>query len=151
MEKTYGNLRKFKGGNALFNLPPMPIKCPGAPQKIMYLVDDYLRLVRLHFIFISRITFIVHPSLHHLCTSVSIVPFRVVFHLLIQSVLFSISTVLFIQSEKCSISYFSLYCSPSVLFYSFNQKNVPSLNLVCIVLHQYCSIHSIRKMFHLLI
>ena len=45
VEKTFMNLQKFKGGHALFNLPPMPIKCPGAPQKIMYLVDDYLRAV----------------------------------------------------------------------------------------------------------
>lgn len=43
VEKTYKNLQRFQGGNALFNIPPMPIKCPGAPQKIMYLADDYWR------------------------------------------------------------------------------------------------------------
>lgn len=33
-----GNLgRKFKGGNAIFTEPHLPFKCPGAPQKILYL------------------------------------------------------------------------------------------------------------------
>ena len=27
-------------------MPPMPIKCAGAPQKIMYLFEDHLRKVR---------------------------------------------------------------------------------------------------------
>jgi sulfide:quinone oxidoreductase len=31
----------FKGGRALFTQPPPPLKCGGAPQKIMYLCDDY--------------------------------------------------------------------------------------------------------------
>ena len=43
--KTFENLENFKGGNAIFTFPPMPIKCPGAPQKIMYLADDYWRKV----------------------------------------------------------------------------------------------------------
>ena len=43
--KTWDNLKSFKGGNAIFTFPPMPIKCPGAPQKIMYLADDYWRKV----------------------------------------------------------------------------------------------------------
>lgn len=30
-------------GPALFTQPPMPIKCPGAPQKIVYLASDYFR------------------------------------------------------------------------------------------------------------
>lgn len=30
-------------GPAVFTQPPMPIKCPGAPQKIVYLAADYLR------------------------------------------------------------------------------------------------------------
>lgn len=41
--KTFELIRRFRGGNALFTFPPMPIKCPGAPQKIMYLADDYWR------------------------------------------------------------------------------------------------------------
>lgn len=33
----------FKGGTAIFTHPSTPIKCGGAPQKIMYLADDYWR------------------------------------------------------------------------------------------------------------
>ncbi len=40
---TWENIRNFKGGNAVFTFPPPPIKCAGAPQKIMYLADDYFR------------------------------------------------------------------------------------------------------------
>ena len=46
VQKTYKALQNFeKGGVAIFTMPPMPIKCPGAPQKIMYLFDDRLRMV----------------------------------------------------------------------------------------------------------
>eukprot|EP00920_Eleutheroschizon_duboscqi_P022013 GHVT01053138.1.p1 GENE.GHVT01053138.1~~GHVT01053138.1.p1 ORF type:complete len:486 (+),score=104.05 GHVT01053138.1:193-1650(+) len=31
----------FQGGTAIFSIPPTPVKCPGAPQKIMYLAEDY--------------------------------------------------------------------------------------------------------------
>ena len=41
--KTWQCLQQIKGGTALFTCPPMPIKCAGAPQKIMYLTCDYLR------------------------------------------------------------------------------------------------------------
>lgn len=40
---TWENIKKFKGGNMVFNFPPPPIKCAGAPQKVMYLAEDYLR------------------------------------------------------------------------------------------------------------
>ena len=40
---TWENIRHFKGGNAVFTFPPPPIKCAGAPQKIMYLAEDYFR------------------------------------------------------------------------------------------------------------
>lgn len=33
-------IENFKGGTAVFIMPPVPIKCAGAPQKIMYLADD---------------------------------------------------------------------------------------------------------------
>jgi sulfide:quinone oxidoreductase len=42
-EGTWETLRSFKGGTALFTMPPPPIKCAGAPQKIMYLADDHFR------------------------------------------------------------------------------------------------------------
>jgi sulfide:quinone oxidoreductase len=40
---TWETIRNFKGGNALFTFPATPIKCGGAPQKIMYLADDAFR------------------------------------------------------------------------------------------------------------
>lgn len=40
---TWEVLKNFKGGTALFTQPATPIKCPGAPQKIMYLTADHLR------------------------------------------------------------------------------------------------------------
>ena len=43
--KTYEYIQAFQGGNAIFTFPTMPIKCPGAPQKIMYLADAYFRKV----------------------------------------------------------------------------------------------------------
>lgn len=39
-EKTANMIRSFKGGDAIFTMPPVPIKCAGAPQKIMYLAED---------------------------------------------------------------------------------------------------------------
>lgn len=41
--KTWNLIRNFKGGTALFHMPGTPIKCPGAPQKIMYLAADHFR------------------------------------------------------------------------------------------------------------
>jgi sulfide:quinone oxidoreductase len=40
---TWECVRKFKGGTALFTQPAMPIKCAGAPQKILYLACDHWR------------------------------------------------------------------------------------------------------------
>ncbi len=40
---TWGAIRNFKGGDAVFTHPATPIKCGGAPQKIMYLADDAFR------------------------------------------------------------------------------------------------------------
>ncbi len=40
---TWELLNSFKGGNALFTFPETPIKCAGAPQKIMYLADETFR------------------------------------------------------------------------------------------------------------
>lgn len=42
-EYTWKCLRDFKGGNAVFTMPATPVKCGGAPQKIMYLAADYFR------------------------------------------------------------------------------------------------------------
>jgi sulfide:quinone oxidoreductase len=43
VESTWKNIREFKGGTAIFTQPLPPIKCGGAPQKIMYLADSYFR------------------------------------------------------------------------------------------------------------
>ena len=40
---TWQTIQEIEGGEALFTQPPMPIKCAGAPQKIMYLASDYWR------------------------------------------------------------------------------------------------------------
>lgn len=40
---TFECLKNFKGGRMLFHSPNSPVKCGGAPQKIMYLAADYLR------------------------------------------------------------------------------------------------------------
>lgn len=42
-EKTCTALQGFTGGRAIFTMPPVPIKCAGAPQKIAYLADDMFR------------------------------------------------------------------------------------------------------------
>lgn len=42
-EKTWETIRTFKGGTAIFTNPATPVKCGGAPQKIMYLADDAFR------------------------------------------------------------------------------------------------------------
>ena len=42
-EYTWECIQNLRGGTALFTQPPMPIKCAGAPQKIMYLASDHLR------------------------------------------------------------------------------------------------------------
>jgi len=41
--KTWDLIRDFRGGVALFTNPGTPIKCAGAPQKIMYLAADHFR------------------------------------------------------------------------------------------------------------
>lgn len=37
---TWEVINRFKGGNAVFTQPSTPIKCGGAPQKIMYLAEE---------------------------------------------------------------------------------------------------------------
>jgi len=43
VDYTWECIRNFRGGTALFTNPSTPIKCGGAPQKIMYLADDRFR------------------------------------------------------------------------------------------------------------
>ena len=44
---TFECIKNFKGGTALFTSPHTPVKCGGAPHKIMYLAADYFRKHRL--------------------------------------------------------------------------------------------------------
>ncbi|NOT12835.1 MAG: NAD(P)/FAD-dependent oxidoreductase [Methylococcaceae bacterium] len=43
VEYTWECIQNAQSGTALFTQPPMPIKCAGAPQKIMYLAADRFR------------------------------------------------------------------------------------------------------------
>lgn len=43
VENTANEIQNFKKGNAVFVMPPTPIKCAGAPQKIMYLAENIFR------------------------------------------------------------------------------------------------------------
>ena len=43
VEYTWTTIQAMQSGTALFTQPPMPIKCAGAPQKIMYLAADRFR------------------------------------------------------------------------------------------------------------
>lgn len=45
VKRTFPSIQNFKSGNALFTFPNTPVKCAGAPQKIMYLAEDYFRKV----------------------------------------------------------------------------------------------------------
>lgn len=43
VDSTWKALQEFDGGNAIFTFPSTPVKCAGAPQKIMYLADEHFR------------------------------------------------------------------------------------------------------------
>jgi sulfide:quinone oxidoreductase len=43
VERTWEFINGFKGGTAIFTFPNTPIKCAGAPQKIMYLAEHFFR------------------------------------------------------------------------------------------------------------
>eukprot|EP00607_Mallomonas_marina_P008439 CAMPEP_0182424564 /NCGR_PEP_ID=MMETSP1167-20130531/10766_1 /TAXON_ID=2988 /ORGANISM="Mallomonas Sp, Strain CCMP3275" /LENGTH=454 /DNA_ID=CAMNT_0024604451 /DNA_START=63 /DNA_END=1424 /DNA_ORIENTATION=- len=43
--KTSKKISEFSGGNAVFTSPSTPIKCAGAPQKIMWLFEEQVRKV----------------------------------------------------------------------------------------------------------
>ncbi|HJK97646.1 MAG TPA: FAD/NAD(P)-binding oxidoreductase [Polyangiaceae bacterium LLY-WYZ-14_1] len=43
VSSTWDAIRSFSGGRALFTFPQGPIKCAGAPQKIMYLAEESFR------------------------------------------------------------------------------------------------------------
>lgn len=43
VERHLDALKRFKSGNIIFTFPASPVKCPGAPQKICYITEHYLR------------------------------------------------------------------------------------------------------------
>lgn len=43
VDSTWRALQTVDSGNAIFTFPSTPVKCAGAPQKIMYLADEHLR------------------------------------------------------------------------------------------------------------
>ena len=43
VDSTFESIKNTADGNALFTQPNTPIKCGGAPQKIMYLAEEYFR------------------------------------------------------------------------------------------------------------
>uniref|UniRef100_A0A1B0GQG7 Sulfide:quinone oxidoreductase, mitochondrial n=1 Tax=Phlebotomus papatasi TaxID=29031 RepID=A0A1B0GQG7_PHLPP len=43
VNRTMEALQKFHQGNAVFTFPNSPVKCPGAPQKVVYISEHYLR------------------------------------------------------------------------------------------------------------
>lgn len=43
VDSTWETLRHFRGGNAIFTFPDTSIKCAGAPQKIMWMADHWMR------------------------------------------------------------------------------------------------------------
>lgn len=45
---TWELVRQFRGGTAIFTQPPGAVKCPGAPQKALYLAADHFRRHGVH-------------------------------------------------------------------------------------------------------
>ena len=45
VSKTHQAIKNFKQGNAIFTFPNTPVKCAGAPQKIMYITERYFQEV----------------------------------------------------------------------------------------------------------
>lgn len=43
VDSTWQNVKSFKGGTAIFTQPAGAVKCGGAPQKIMYLAEEWFR------------------------------------------------------------------------------------------------------------
>ena len=50
VHKTWHAMQNIESGNAIFTYPNTTIKCAGAPQKVVYLSDDYFRKVGVSFL-----------------------------------------------------------------------------------------------------
>jgi len=56
-EETWRQVKAFEGGTALFTQPTTPIKCGGAPQKIMYLAESHFKSVKTGSDYIMKFNF----------------------------------------------------------------------------------------------
>lgn len=45
VDRHLNALKQFESGNIVFTFPASPVKCPGAPQKICYITEHFLRKV----------------------------------------------------------------------------------------------------------
>lgn len=45
VNRMNAELQQFESGDAIFTFPNSPVKCPGAPQKICYITEHFLRKV----------------------------------------------------------------------------------------------------------
>jgi sulfide:quinone oxidoreductase len=43
VDRTFEALKNFRGGNLICTFPNTSVKCPGAPQKICYIAEEFLR------------------------------------------------------------------------------------------------------------
>lgn len=43
VDRHLNALQQFQSGNIIFTFPASPVKCPGAPQKICYITEHFLR------------------------------------------------------------------------------------------------------------
>lgn len=44
---VFPKITKIKDGTAIFTFPNSPVKCPGAPQKIAYIAEEYFQRVNI--------------------------------------------------------------------------------------------------------
>lgn len=69
-------MKKIKSGTAIFTFPNTPVKCPGAPQKIAYIAEDYFRKVYLwnyYTLFIYKKNFHLLYLKHNLRNNIDVV------------------------------------------------------------------------------
>lgn len=46
VERHLNAMWHFESGNIIFTFPASPVKCPGAPQKICYITEHFLRRIK---------------------------------------------------------------------------------------------------------
>ena len=102
---TWKAIQNFKGGNAIFTVPNSPIKCLGAPQKIMYLAEAYFREVRFAILFFIIIClFIYHLALLINWTIYLLLILSIIVHSLPLMIVNCVSFVIVLQMKLPPIS-----------------------------------------------